>query len=332
MPTGSLDALDAALVEAKAPFLIRREDGTLAVDPHAPLTPGLEGLTWESIRTGGDDLFSPALSGKLLREEVLNQLALIAFDATGVLQPQKVQKALRSWALPIAKIEESYPGFGKEIQDLAVSGDQLAIRNKVLQDPSRSTIDKALATQNLDDLASVKEAGGIARKIQGDRSSSSIFLDKDPNVVAASLFADPATFETNIGSILKILDADDTGAARAGFQRSIFNELLKRTLPDPSTAGRMPGEAVLDPSQINQLLTQNENALRQIFSDVIRKGPDGQDITTYDMLKIFNDEVSLGMAERAGKAAGAASKPVELTFRGGEFIRNVGRIRGVQAA
>ena len=332
VPTGSLDALDAALVEAKAPFLIRREDGTLAVDPNAPLTPGLEGLTWESIRTGGDDLFSPALSGKLLREEVLNQLALIAFDATGVLQPQKVQKALRSWALPIAKIEESYPGFGKEIQDLAVSGDQLAIRNKVLQDPSRSTIDKALATQNLDDLASVKEAGGIARKIQGDRSSSSIFLDKDPNVVAASLFADPATFETNIGSILKILDADDTGAARAGFQRSIFNELLKRTLPDPSTAGRMPGEAVLDPSQINQLLTQNENALRQIFSDVIRKGPDGQDITTYDMLKIFNDEVSLGMAERAGKAAGAASKPVELTFRGGEFIRNVGRILGVQAA
>ena len=330
VPSGSLDAFDAALVEARAPFIIRKDDGTLAVDPDAPLTPGLEGLTWESIRTGGDDLFDPTLSSQLLREEILNQLALIAFDATGVLNPQKVQRAIRSWALPISKIEESFPGFGKELDNLAVSGDDLAARHKALQNPSRASLDEALATQNLDDIASVKEAGGIVRKIQADRSSASIFLDKDPAVVAATLFADPATFETNVASILKILDADDTGAARAGFQRSIFNELLRQTLPDPSTAGRMPGEAVLDPSRINQLLTENETALRQIFSD--RVGPPGSNMTTYDMLKIFNDEISLGMAERAGKVGGAASEPVKLTFRGGEAIRNAGRVLGVWAA
>jgi hypothetical protein len=327
VPSGSLDALDAALVEAKAPYLIRSEDGTIIVDPDAALTPGLEGVTWESIRTAGPD--SAKLSSQLLREEVLNQLALIAFD-NGVLNSQKVEKAIRSWALPIAKIEESYPGFGKELQDLAVSGEQLAIRHKALHNPSRKTIDEALATQNLDDLAPVKDAGDIVRKIQADNSSASLFLDKDPKVVAATLFADPANFETNVAATLKILDADDTGAARAGFQRSIFNELLKQTLSDPSSAGRMPGEAVLDPSRINQLLTQNETALRQIFSD--RVGPPGSNMTTYDMLKIFNDEIAVGMAERAGKAAGAASEPVKLTFRGGEAIRNAGRIIGVWSA
>ena len=327
VPSGSLDALDAALVEAKAPYLIRREDGTITVDPNAVLTPGVEGVTWESIRTAGPG--SAKLSSQVLREEVLNQLALIAFD-NGVLNSRKIEKAIRSWALPIAKIEESYPGFGKELQELAVSGEQLAIRHKVLHDPSRETIDKALATQNLDDLASVRDAGDIVRKIQADRSSASLFLDKDPKVVAATLFADPANFETNVAATLKILDADDTGAARAGFQRSIFNELLKQTLSDPSTAGRMPGEAVLDPSRINQLLTQNETALRQIFSD--RVGPPGSNMTTYDMLKIFNDEIAVGMAERAGKAAGAASEPVKLTFRGGEAIRNAGRVLGVWSA
>ena len=327
VPSGSLDALDAALVEAKAPYLIRREDGTITVDPDAVLTPGVEGVTWESIRTAGPG--SEKLSSQVLREEVLNQLALIAFD-NGVLNSRKIEKAIRSWALPIAKIEESYPGFGKELQELAVSGEQLAIRHKVLHNPSRETIDKALATQNLDDLASVKDAGDIVRKIQADKSSASIFLDKDPKVVAATLFADPANFETNVAATLKILDADDTGAARAGFQRSIFNELLKQTLSDPSTAGRMPGEAVLDPSRINQLLTENETALRQIFSD--RVGPPGSNMTSYDMLKMFNDEISLGMAERAGKVGGAASEPVKLTFRGGEAIRNAGRVVGVWTA
>ena len=327
VPSGSLDAFDASLVEAKSPYLIRSEDGTLVVDPDAALTPGLEGVTWESIRTSGPD--SAKLSSQLLREEVLNQLALVAFD-NGVLKPQKVQRAIRSWALPIAKVEESYPGFGKEIQDLAASGDQLAIRHKVLQDPSRKTIDVALATQNLDDLRSIRSAGPIVRKVQADTSSASIFLAKDPNVVAAPLFADPAKFETNMAATLKLLDADDTGAARAGFQRSVFDELMRRTLSDPSTAGRMPGESVLDPSQINQLLTQHETALRQLFSD--RPGPPGSNMTSYDMLKIFNDEMSLGMAERSGVVAGAASTPVELTFRGGELIRNAGRVAGVWAA
>lgn len=328
VPSGSLDAFDASLVQAKSPYLIRSEDGTIAVDPDAALTPGLGGVKWESIRTEGPD--SAKLSSQLLREEVLNQLALVAFGPTKVLNPQTVQKAIRSWALPISKVEESYPGFGKEIQDLSSLGEKLAVRHKVLQDPSRRTIDEALVTQNLDDLASVKDAGGIVRKIQADRSSASIFLDKDPAVVAATLLADPATFETNVSPILKLLDTDDTGAARAGFQRSFFDELIKQNISDPSTAGRMPGEAVLDPSRINQLLTENETALRQIFSD--RVGPPGSNMTSYDMLKIFNDEVSLGMAERAGIAAGASSKPVELTFQGGEAIRNVGRVAGVKLA
>ena len=327
VPTGSLDEFDAALIEVKAPFL-KREDGAFVVDPDAKLTPGLEGLTWESIRTGGPG--SEKLSSQLLREEVLNQLALIAFDSTGALNPKKVQNAIRSWALPISKVEESYPGFGKEIETLATSGDELAKRHKALHNPSRRTIDEALATQNLDDLASVLDAGDIVRKIQADRSSASIFLDKDPEVVAATLFADPANFETTVAATLKILDADETGAARAGFQRAFFDELLRQTLSDPSTAGRMPGEAVLDPSQINQLLTQNETALRQIFPD--RVGPWDSNMTSYDMLKIFNDEMSLGMAERAGKIAGASPHHLEKPFRGGEFVRNLGRIAGVKLA
>ena len=327
VPTGSLDEFDAALIEVKAPFL-KREDGAFVVDPDAKLTPGLEGLTWESIRTGGPG--SEKLSSQLLREEVLNQLALIAFDSTGALNPKKVQNAIRSWALPISKVEESYPNFGREIETLATSGDELAKRHKALHNPSRRTIDEALATQNLDDLASVLDAGDIVRKIQADRSSASIFLDKDPKVVAATLFADPANFETNVAATLKILDADETGAARAGFQRAFFDELLRQTLSDPSTAGRMPGEAVLDPSQINQLLTQNETALRQIFPD--RVGPWGSNMTSYDMLKIFNDEMSLGMAERAGKIAGASPHHLEKPFRGGEFVRNLGRIAGVKLA
>ena len=330
VPSGSLDEFDASLVEAKAPFLIRSDDGTISVDPNAALTPGLEGLTWESIRTAGPG--SEKLSSQLLREEVLNQLALIAFDSTGTLNPQKVQKAVRSWALPIQKIEESYPGFGKEIQELATVGEKLALRKKMLENPSKKTIDEALATQNLDDIAGIQEAGIITRKLQADRSSASIFLDNDPDVVALKLLNDPALFETNVATTLKILDADDTGAARAGFQRSIFNELLRKTLAQPESAGRMAGETVLDPAQINQVLTQNETALRQVFSDVIKKGPDGKDITSYDILKTFNDEMSLGMSERAGRSAGAVQESIELTLRGSEMVRNLGRIAGVQAA
>jgi len=326
LPSGSLDELDAALVEAKAPFLIRNEDGALIVDPDASLTPGLEDFTWESILTGGPG--SEKLSAQLLREEILNRLALVAFDSTGRLNATIIEKSIRAWALPIAKIEESYPGFGSQLQELATSGGELATRHTILNNPTRATIDEALATQSLDDLAGIQDAGRISRRIQADDSVASVFLDNDPRVVAAKLLDNPQRFETDIAATLRILDADETGAARAGFQRAIFDELTRRTLKTPEAAGRMAGEAVLDPAQINQLLTENETALRQVFSDVIP----GTNYTSYDLLKIFNDEISLGMAERAGVAAGAKAEAVALTFRGTEAIRNVGRILGVKVA
>jgi hypothetical protein len=331
IPSGSLDELDAALVQARAPFIKVNEDGSFFVDPDAALTPGLEGLTWRNIRTGGTG--SEKLSAELLRQEILNQLALIGFDSTGVINPQKIQKAIRTWALPIERVQESYPNFAKELQRLSTSGEELATRHAMLQNPTRESIDKALATQNLDDLRAVKEAGNIVRKIQADRSSASVFLDnKDPGVVVAQLLTDPKNFETNVAATLKILDADETGAARAGFQRAFFDELMKKTLANPESAGRMASESVLDPSQINQVLVQNETALRQVFSDFVGRSSDGQPLTGYDMLKTFNDEMLLGMSERAGTSAGAAAREVSLPLRGSELIRNLGRIAGVYIA
>lgn len=57
-------------------------------------------------------------------------------------------------------------------------------------------------------------------------------------------------------------------------------------------------------------------------------------MTTYDMIKLFNDEASAVMAERVGLSAGAKSvevKPREFV-RGREMIRNIGRIAGVKFA
>lgn len=328
LPTGSVDELDAALTQAKSPFLIRNDDGALVVDPNASLTRGLEDFTWESIRTGGPD--SEKLSSQLIREEILNRLALVAFDNAGRMNPTIVDKSIRSWAIPIAKVEESYPGFKDELRALVTKGDELANRHKILNNPTKATIDEALATQNLDDLAGVQDAGRNSRKVQADRSAASVFLDNDPHVVARKLLEDPDRFETDVAATLKLLEGDETGAAKAGFQRALFEELTRRTLGAPETAGRMAGEAVLDPAQINALLTKNETSLRSIFSDFV--GPPGSNMTTYDMIKIFNDEMSVAMAEYQGVAAGAKATKVELPLRGGEFIRNLGRISGVMAA
>ena len=329
LPTGSVDALDVALVEAKAPFLIRGEDGALVVDPDAALTRGLEDVTWESIRAGGPD--SPKLSAQLLREEILNRLALVAFD-NGILNPNTVERSIRSWARPIAKVEESYPGFTAELKGMAEEADQLAIRNKAINKPRRSTLDEALASGDLDDVAGAQSAGILSRHAQKDYTVSSVFLDNDPHVVAAQLLANPSKLQTDIGPILKILDADETGAARAGFQRAMFDELTRKTLGQPETVGRGAGDAVLDPAQINDVLTKNETALRQVFDDIAGWDPDGQSITTYDMLKMFNDEMAIGLAERQGIAQGTRGTPVTLTVRGGEMVRNLGRICGVWAA
>jgi hypothetical protein len=50
------------------------------------------------------------------------------------------------------------------------------------------------------------------------------------------------------------------------------------------------------------------------------------------MLKMFNDEVSIGMSERLGMSAGTREVPVQLPLSGGEFIRHLGRYAGVYAA
>ena len=329
LPTGSVDALDVALVEAKAPFLIRGEDGAFVVDPNAALTRGLEDFTWESIREGGPD--SPKLSSQLLREEILNRLALVAFD-NGILNPTTVERSIQSWAVPIAKVEESYPGFTAELKGMAENSEQLAIRNKAINKPLRSTLDEALASGDLDDVAGAMDAGILSRHAQKDYTVSSVFLDNDPHVVAAQLLANPSKLQTDIGPILKILDADETGAAKAGFQRAMFDELTRKVLGHPETAGRRAGEAILDPAQINDVLMKNESALRQVFDDVAGWGPDGQPITTYDMLKMFNDEMAIGLAERIGISEGTRGTPVTLTVRGNEMVRNLGRIAGVKLA
>ena len=329
LPTGSLEALEAAMVETKAPFLIRSEDGALMVNPNASLTRGLEDVTWESIRTGGPD--SAKLSAQLLREEILNRLALVGFD-NGVLQPQIVEKSIKSWARPIAKIEESYPGFTAELKALSTDAEKLIARHKALKNPLNSTLDEALITGNLDDVSGAMDAGWLTRRVQADNTVAGVFLNNDPNVVARRLLADPAKLETDIGVTLRLLEADETGAATAGFKRAMFDEMTRQTLGTPETAGRMAGEAVLDPAKINAILTKNETALRQVFDDVVGTTPDGKPITSYDMLKLFNDEMSLGMAERLGMAAGTSSATIQLPLRGGEFIRNIGRVAGVWAA
>jgi hypothetical protein len=326
-PTGSLDALDAALVEAKAPFLVRGEDGMWVVDPDAGLTPGLENITWESIRTTGGE----KLSANLVREELLNQLALISFDPkTGAFQPATVQKAVRSWDLVISKIESEFPNFRSELATLIDKGDELVIRSKSLERPTKAALDEALANKNLDNIGGALEAGWLTRRVKGDHSVAQIFLENDPNVVARELLANPSTFETDVAQTLRILDGDESGRATAGFKRALFDELTRKTLGSPEQVGRMAGEAVLDPSAINKILTDNETALRTVFSDFV--GPPGSNMTTYDILKMFNDEISATMAERAGVAAGAVAAKIEPPIRGREMIRNLGRIVGVKLA
>jgi hypothetical protein len=325
-PTGSLEAFDAATAEAKAPFLTRGDDGVLVVDRNAGLTPGLENITWESIRTTDGE----TVAGTLLREELLNRLALIGFDAKGNFQSGAVQKAVRSWDGVITRVEADFPQFRSELNTLINKGEGLVARSKALETMTKKELDVALATKNLDDVQGAQAAGLISRKAQADRTVAQVFLDNDPNVIAKQLLANPATLENDIAGILNILDGDDSGRAVAGFKRAFFDQLTSSTLRRPETAGRVSGEAVLDPAAINNILTENETALRHLFSD--RIGPPGSNTTTYDMLRMFNDEASAVMAERAGLSAGAKSVEVKASIRGREMIRNLGRILGVKVA
>jgi hypothetical protein len=325
-PTGSLEAFDAATAEAKAPFLTRGDDGVLVVDRNAGLTPGLENITWESIRTTDGE----TVAGTLLREELLNRLALIGFDAKGNFQSGAVQKAVRSWDGVITRVEADFPEFRSELNTLINKGEGLVARSKALETMTKKELDVALATKNLDDVQGAQAAGLISRKAQADRTMAQVLLDNDPDVVAMQLLKDPARLENDIAGILNILDGDDSGRAVAGFKRAFFDQLTSSTLRKPEAAGRMSGEAVLDPAAINNILTENETALRRLFSD--RIGPPGSNMTTYDMLRMFNDEASAVMAERAGLAAGAKGVEVKATIRGREMIRNIGRILGVKLA
>ena len=325
-PTGSLDDFDAALVKARAPFLVRDTDGALVVERGVRwLTPGLEDISWESILAPGGE----TLSGTLLREELLNQLALIAFN-NGKFQQNTVQKAVRSWDSVIARVENDFPDFRSELNSLVNSGEDLVARSKALETMTKRQADEALATRSLDEVAGAQDAGLLSRRVQADHSVAQVFLDNDPDVVARKLLSDPSTLQNDLPGILKILDADESGAALDGFKRALFNELLNPTFGTPGAAGRAAGESVIDPTAVNNLLVENETALRSVFGD--RVGPEGSNMTTYDMIKMFNDDASAVLAERAGTAAGAASVPVTAPIRGREMIRNLGRMAGVRAA
>jgi hypothetical protein len=325
-PTGSLADFDAALVKARAPFLVRDTDGALVVERGVKwLTPGLEDISWESILAPGGE----TLSGALLREELLNQLALIAFN-NGKFQQNTVQKAIRSWDSVIARVENDFPDFRSELNSLVNSGEDLVARSKALETMTKRQADEALATRSLDEVAGAQDAGLLSRRVQADHSVAQVFLDNGPDVVARKLLSDPSTLQNDLPEILRILGADESGAALDGFKRALFNELLNPTFGTPGAAGRAAGESVIDPTAVNNLLVENETALRSVFGD--RVGPEGSNMTTYDMIKMFNDETSAVLAERAGAAAGAASVPVTAPIRGREMIRNFGRMAGVKAA
>ena len=329
VPSGSVSEFEAALVEAKAPF-IQRVGEDWVVDPDASLTPGIEGITWERILT--DD--NVPLSSELLREELFNRLALVAFDRTGYVKPQAIESFLNTLTVPIARVAEDFPDFRQEIQALATNGEALAVRHKALLNPTKRSMDEALISGDLDKLKPTIQAGIIARRAQADYTVTRSILDVDPHVLADSLLKEPNKLQTDIDTILQMLNKDDTGRALAGFRQAFWDELSRSIRSSPEKALRMPGEQPLDPGAIGKVLTEHEPALRKIFSDNLGRMPDGTPITTYDMLRMYGDEIAIAAADVAGTAAGARPRDitVNVDWKAAEFIRNAGRIVGVKAA
>ena len=329
LPSGSVDELDAALVKARAPFLMR-EDNVWRVDPDAPLTPNIENLTWQQISSG-----EVPLSSELLREELLNRLALVAVDRrTGDVNTKSVNKFVDSLAVPINKVEESFPGFRSELLELSENAEKLAVRKKALVNPTKKSLDKALQSGDMDELAGALDGAKLVRRVQEDRTVASVFLDNDPNQVAAALLKDPQRFASDVTPILQILKNDESGAALAGFKRALWNEMSSLAMDSPGRVGRKPSEVTMDPKALQTLLRDQETTLRKVFDDVVPVGyrPDESAPTTFDMLRMYADEMVNTMAEIEGRVSGVKAADPSPPLRAREFIRNLGRIAGVKLA
>ena len=85
---------------------------------------------------------------------------------------------MRSWDFVISKIESEFPNFRSELATLIDQGDELVIRSKSLERPTKAALDEALANKNLDNIGGALEAGWLTRMVKGDHSVAQIFLEK----------------------------------------------------------------------------------------------------------------------------------------------------------
>ena len=330
LPTGSVDEFEASLVKANSPFIIK-ENGQIEIDFDRPLTPGMpeEGFTWEQI-TSGD----VPLSTDLLREEVLNRFALsVVNPKTGEIDPKKIDLFLgpTGYQGVINKIEETIPGFKNQLLELGSSGEKIAVRHRALTKPDRNSIDTAAASMNLDDLVNVIQASPIRTALVHDNSVMNLFLGRDGKLYAKNLLENPKRFSADIDETLNILRADESGAAVNGFRQSVLDELIASSRsPDPTDLKGRGEDIIIDPRLLNEQLIVNEDALRKVFND--RVNIDGKDMSTFDMLKIFNDETLRASDILRGKLGGPKTPISQNLFRGQETIRNMGRIAGVKVA
>lgn len=323
-----LSAFDLGLVEAQAPWILR-EDGKLTVDPNLPLTAGFEDITYERIRNG-----DTALSAELLREEVINRLAIVAFNNDGKFNAASVTKFLSEdggFAGAINRLNEDFPGFRRDLEEIANQGDELANRRKALERPTQESIDAALKTMSADDVKGVLRSGVVANKLRQDHGVASLFLRSDVDTYVGKLFENPDRLTQDLDTTLAILRSDDTGAALKGFKRAVWKHLNKAHLMEaPSEIGRASTAIVPDPHKINKFLRNNEVELRKIFDDVVSE-QGGETRTTFDLMDIFNQEVLLTIDEYRGQRGPRPRYTVkpEIGLRGQELVRNMGRIVGV---
>ena len=324
-PTGSLDAFDAALVKAEAPFFVRMDDGTLAIDMDAGLTPNVENITWTRLldpNTSSDVI----LASSLLREELLNQLALIAFREDGTFNQKIVQQAVRKWDPIIARLERDYPGIRSEMDVLIKDGTKHFERSKALEKPLKSDIDQAVISMDVDDLLGGHQASRYVRQVQKDRSIAEILLDRDPRVLAREWIANPDKFEREIPTALLMLKNDDTGSALKGLRRAFFDELTSKFISDPQQAGRR-AEQVIDFQNIDDFLVKNEKIARQLFNESV----EDFNGTQYDVIKAFNDEALNASKLLRGKDIAKALQ-IKVPFKNLEVVRWMGRWAGIHIA
>jgi len=323
-----LSAFDLGLVEAQAPWILR-QDGKLTVDPQLSLTAGVKDISYERIRNG-----DTALSAELLREEIINRLALVAFNSDGSFNAGNVTKFLGEaggFSSAINRLDQDFPGFRKDLELMARQGDDLANRRKAMERPTQESIDAALRTMSADDVKGILSAGVIANKLRHDHGVASLFLNSDVNTYVGNLFKNPDRLTQDLDTTLNLLRQDDTGAALKGFKKAVWKHINKAHLMEaPSQVGRPSTTVVPDPRKINKFLRDNEVELRKIFDDVVSQ-QGGETRTTFDLIDAFNEESLLIFDEYVGQRGprpGYKIKP-QLGLRGQELIRNLGRIFGV---